>query len=73
MLLRGIVKLAVAMNSNRGEGEVAAAVAFALLLALIPAGNLLWFALLLATLLLKVNLAVEMLFARDSAKQTEEQ
>jgi uncharacterized protein (TIGR03546 family) len=62
VVLRGIVKLAVALNSNRGEGEVAAGVAFGLLLALIPAGNLLWLVLLLATLLLKVNLAVELLF-----------
>jgi len=62
VVLRGIVKLAVALNTNRGVGEVAAAVAFGLLLALVPSGNLLWLALLLVTLLLKVNLAVELLF-----------
>jgi uncharacterized protein (TIGR03546 family) len=62
VILRGIVKFVVALNSNRGEGEVAAGVAIGLLLALIPAGNLLWVFLLLLTLLLKINLAVTLLF-----------
>ncbi len=63
MFLKAIVKLVAALNSNKGVGEVAAGVAFGLLLALVPAGNLLWAALVLATWFLKVNFAVEMLVA----------
>ena len=62
MVLRGIVKLFVALNSKKGVGEIAAGVSCGLLLALIPSGNLLWAAILLATYFLKVNFAVEMLF-----------
>ena len=60
-MLKGIVKLVMALNSNKGTGEIAAGAAFGLLLALVPAGNLLWGALLLITWFLKVNFAVEML------------
>lgn len=61
MFLKGIVRLVTALNSNKGVGEIAAGAAFGLLLALVPSGNLLWAALLLATWFLKVNFAVEML------------
>ena len=62
VVLRGMVKLFVALNSKKGVGEVAAGAACGLLLALIPSGNLLWVTLLLATYFLKVNFAVELLF-----------
>ncbi len=60
-MLKGIIRLVAALNSNKGAGAVAAGAAFGLLLALVPAGNLLWALLLLVTWFLKVNFAVEML------------
>ena len=60
MLFRSIAKIVVAVNSNRRTGEMAAGAAFGLLLALIPSGNLLWACLLLITLFIKINLAVEL-------------
>ncbi|UCF99110.1 MAG: TIGR03546 family protein [Spirochaetaceae bacterium] len=62
MLVKWIATLIVAINANNRAGEVAAGVAFALLLALIPTGNLLWFVLFVVTFLLKINLAGELLF-----------
>jgi uncharacterized protein (TIGR03546 family) len=62
-MVKGIVRLVVALNSKRGVGEIAGGAAFGLLLALVPAGNLLWAVLLLLTWFLKVNFAVEMLVA----------
>ena len=62
MFVKWIAALIVAVNANNRAGEVAAGISFALLLALIPSGNLLWIALFLITFLLKVNLAGELLF-----------
>ena len=62
MLLKGAVKLVVALNSNKDPGEIAGGAAFALALALIPSGNLLWVALFLLTVFLRVNIAVELFF-----------
>jgi uncharacterized protein (TIGR03546 family) len=61
-VIRWIATIIVAINANSRAGEVAAGIAFALLLALIPAGNLLWAALFLLSFLLKVHLAAELLF-----------
>ncbi len=61
MFAKTIVKLIATLNSKQGEGEIAAGAAFGLLLAFVPAGNLLWAVLLLLTWFLKVNFAVEML------------
>lgn len=55
-----LFKILKALNSNQRPGEIAAAVSFACLLALVPGGNLLWIALFALTFFLKVNLAVEM-------------
>ena len=52
-----LAKLLAALNANSRPGEIAAAAAFGLMLALIPGGNLLWFALLVIVFLLKVHLA----------------
>jgi uncharacterized protein (TIGR03546 family) len=60
-VIKAIVKLVVTLNSRQGIGEIAGGAAFGLLLALVPAGNLLWAVLLLLTWFLKVNFAVEML------------
>jgi uncharacterized protein (TIGR03546 family) len=62
MFVKWIAALFVAINANNRPGEVAAGVSFALLLALIPSGNLLWIALFIITFLLKINLAAELLF-----------
>ena len=62
MFVKWIAALIVAINANNRAGEVAAGISFALLLALIPGGNLLWTVLFIITFLLKINLAGELLF-----------
>jgi uncharacterized protein (TIGR03546 family) len=62
MFVKWIATLVVAINANNRAGEVAAGVSFALLIALIPSGNLLWFCLFLITFFLKINLGAELLF-----------
>jgi uncharacterized protein (TIGR03546 family) len=62
MFVKWIATLIVTINANNRAGEVAAGISCALLLALIPSGNLLWIALFIITFLLKVNLAGELLF-----------
>jgi uncharacterized protein (TIGR03546 family) len=62
MFVKWIAALIVAVNANSRAGEVAAGISFALLLALIPSGNLLWITLFIITFLLKINLAGELLF-----------
>lgn len=62
MFVKWIATLIVAINANNRTGEVAAGVSCALLLALIPSGNLLWFCLFLITFFLKINLGAELLF-----------
>ena len=42
MFVKWVATLIVALNANNRAGEDAAGVSFALLLALIPTGNLLW-------------------------------
>ncbi len=61
-MFKGVVKLILFLNSNRYVGEVAWAVALALLLALIPAGNLLWITLLIIGFLIRINHGVMILF-----------
>jgi len=61
MFIRGIAKVLVAINSNQRAGEIASAIALGFLLALIPAGNLLWWLILILTLFLRINLAAELL------------
>ena len=47
------------LNANTRPGEIAAGAAFGLLLALLPGGNLLWFALFVLTFFLKLNMAMQ--------------
>jgi len=61
MFIRGIAKVLVAINSNQRAGEIASGMALGFLLALIPAGNLLWWLILILTLFLRINLAAELL------------
>lgn len=62
MFVKWIATLVVAVNANNRAGEIAAGVSFALLLALIPSGNLLWFLLLFITFGLKIHLGAQLLF-----------
>ena len=52
-----IAKLLVALNSNSRPGELASGIAFGLLLAFIPAGNLLWVAVFIIAFFIKHNIA----------------
>lgn len=59
MIITIIARFIAALNANRRPGEVAAGIAMGVLLALIPAGNLLWVALLIVSALLRLNLGIE--------------
>ncbi|MDC7224540.1 MAG: TIGR03546 family protein [Spirochaetales bacterium] len=61
-MFKGIVKLILVLNSNQKPWQIAGAVAMGFLLALIPAGNLLWVFLFLLFLLMRVNRAIGLLF-----------
>lgn len=56
-----IAKLVVALNSNSRPGEMASGIAFGLLLALIPDGNLLWFSIFIIAFFIKHNIAALLL------------
>lgn len=60
MVINWIAKLVAGLIANRRPGEVAAGIAFGLLLALVPAGNLLWIGLFVVTFFLKLNLGAEL-------------
>jgi len=60
-MIKSIVRAVMALNSNARREHVAAGFAFGLLFALMPAGNLLWFALYFLTLFLKVNYGTQLL------------
>ncbi len=62
MITKWIVSILVALNSNKKTGELAAGIACALLLALIPGNNLLWPLLLILTMFLKVHQGMEMIW-----------
>lgn len=61
MIVTWIARLIASLNANRRPGEIAAGIAMGVWLALLPAGNLLWVALFLVTVFLKLNLAIELL------------
>lgn len=61
-IIKLIAKLVALLNSNSKPQAVSAAVAFAFLLALIPAGNVLWVILFIITLILKLNWGFELVF-----------
>ncbi len=58
MFIKAIVKFIMALNSNTRAGFVAAGVACGFLLALVPAGNLLWVALAILIAFTKANSAM---------------
>jgi uncharacterized protein (TIGR03546 family) len=61
-MFKGLVKLILILNSNQKPWQIAGAAAIGFLLALIPAGNMLWAILFLVFLLLRVNRAIGLLF-----------
>ncbi|MDC7221769.1 MAG: TIGR03546 family protein [Spirochaetales bacterium] len=61
-MFKGIVKLILILNSNQKPWQIAGAAAMGFLLALVPAGNLLWVFLFLLFLLMRVNRAIGLLF-----------
>ncbi len=62
MFITWIAKIVAALNSNTRPRQIAAAIALALLLALIPKANLLWVTLFVITFFLKINQAIELVF-----------
>jgi uncharacterized protein (TIGR03546 family) len=62
-MIKTIVRVFVALNSNVKREQLAAGFACGLLFALVPAGNLLWLALFVATFFFKVNYAMQVLVA----------
>lgn len=61
-ILKQIFKFFSVLNSNQKPEELAGGIAFALLLGLVPAGNLTWWGVIILTYFLKVNFGIEMLF-----------
>lgn len=62
MFIKWIATLIIAINANSRAGEIAAGAACGFLLALLPAGNLLWIAFFLIFFFTKINLGAEFLF-----------
>ncbi len=58
MIIRTIAKVLALLNSNSRAGELGAGIAFGLLLALIPGGNLLFYSLFALAFFLKINLGL---------------
>ena len=58
MIIRLVAKLIALLNSNGRASEIGAGVAFGLWLALVPGGNLTFFALALAAFVAKINLGL---------------
>jgi uncharacterized protein (TIGR03546 family) len=62
-MIKSLARALAALNANVKREQLAAGFAFGVLFALLPAGNLLWLALFVATLFLKVNYAMQVLAA----------
>jgi uncharacterized protein (TIGR03546 family) len=60
MIITWIARLIAGLNANRRPGEIAAGISMGVLLALIPAGNLLWVALFVVTVFVKLHLGNEL-------------
>jgi uncharacterized protein (TIGR03546 family) len=62
VILIWCAKILAVFNANVRPSEIAGGIALALLAALVPAGNLLWFGLLLVVFIVKVNQAIFFVF-----------
>jgi uncharacterized protein (TIGR03546 family) len=63
VILRTIGKLVALLNSNSRPGEIGAGIAYGLLLALVPANNLLFVLLAVLLFFIKVNLGLAIVFS----------
>jgi len=61
MFTKWIIKSIAAINANNRPGEVAAAIAIGITLGLIPAGNMIWVALLIATFFIKIHFGMALI------------
>lgn len=61
-ILKILAKTLAALNSNGKPASIGAALCMAFLLAIIPAGNLLWISILLLSFLFRVHWGMELLF-----------
>lgn len=61
-MIKAIIKILKAINSNNRSGEIGASIAFALLFAFIPSKNILWIVLFIITLMLKTHLPTLLVF-----------
>jgi uncharacterized protein (TIGR03546 family) len=59
-MIKSIVKLFVALNSNISKTQIAAGFAWGLLLGLIPSGNLIWITLFIVSFFIKNNHAAQL-------------
>ena len=59
MILKWIVKILKAINSNKMPTEVAAGIAMGFLLALMPVKNLFWISIFIITFFLKINISMQ--------------
>lgn len=62
MFIIWIAKILAALNANTRSGEIGAAIALGFLMALMPAGNLLWIALFVLSFFLRINNAMFFVF-----------
>jgi uncharacterized protein (TIGR03546 family) len=60
-MIKAIAKALIALNSNVRKEQIAAGFAWGILLALVPAGNLLWFALFILSFFFKINYGMQLL------------
>ena len=61
MIVTWIARVIASLNANRRPGEIAAGLATGVLLALLPAGNLLWVTLFVLTAFVKLNFGMELI------------
>ncbi|HMA69167.1 MAG TPA: TIGR03546 family protein [Candidatus Mcinerneyibacterium sp.] len=60
MIIKWIVKILKAINSNKMPNEIAAGIAMGFLLAMMPVKNLFWITIFIITLFLKINLSMQL-------------
>lgn len=60
-MIKALARLIVSLNANSRPAEIAAGAAFGVILALVPGGNLLWYAFFVLAFLVKINLAATFL------------
>jgi uncharacterized protein (TIGR03546 family) len=59
-MIKAIAKALIALNTNVRKEQIAAGFAWGILLALVPVGNILWFALFILTFFFKINSGMQL-------------